>query len=161
MATTKIRVGKTLDNMLNRIVRARAADLGIVLEKAEVNAFARYVARAQHDFVYEASVQKQYGGALDSFSIMMEKGAVGVPQEQEYDALAWLYKNRRQLKLGQREMEVLQCFSHFSLFSFRAEKRGASWYAAPEWCVWNRSLASSFSYVAWSWQSGAKPVLCN
>ena len=130
----------------------------LVVDKPTVNAFARMLVRSHEDPEYGERVNTERSAELDALSQMFERGLVRVGFEQENDALAWLFVNRRRLHLGTHEIGVLRNFSHFSLAGFRAQRLGMRWTAAPIWEA-HGVLNGSFAYVAWPWQSGLKPQL--
>jgi hypothetical protein len=92
---------------------------------------------------------------------LFERGGVRVGTEQTYDALAWLYKNRRSLPLGKHELACLTAFDHFELMGFAyvapAHAHGIGC-AAPIYRVVS-THAQHFDYVGWAWQSGRKPCV--
>lgn len=157
-----MKVNARLDALL-RMAESYDGNL-LPIEQADVNAYARMLARCKVDNPYEDFLfnHASYGRAIRLFEAAM-RGENVVPADpwQELRATAWLVQNRSVLKLGYHEQAVLLNAPRFKLVGFRVESMssiGAKYAACPIW----RALSQThgyFDYLPWPWQNGLKPVV--
>lgn len=139
------------------------ADRTWIFTREEINTLCRFVAKNYYDGVLMRELEKAPGmaDAMAAMNDALGAGRVHITEAHENAGLAWLWQSRDRFvaPLGRAEVEKLRRFVGFRLVGVAVKPGGGthSYLTAPIYQVIGDS--GTFSYEAWSWQSGTKPRL--
>ena len=96
-----------------------------------------------------------------TFARMCDDGHLEVSFDFENEELAWVWRNAKRLRLGNREYTILRRFHFMTFAGVQTAGSGAATIAAPIWRVHGGGLHApdSFSFVQWHVQSGIAPAI--
>lgn len=129
-----------------------------VIEKADINLLCRYSQRLMSDVAFKLTLSNEQDEALHTLTHGLDHAFIRIRPEHENEGLAWLWSQWKAEWLGTQELRIMKRFSHFTFAGVSTERAGAArWHSAPTYRV--HGDAGTFTYEAWSWQSGRKPRL--
>lgn len=146
-------VQKSVIKLLDRMARPAPVNF-FVITKPEISLLCRWSV-AMHSGC-PAGIEG-YEDQIAKLNTMLENNLVQLSWEHENEGLAFLWANHKNGWLGSREVRALRDFNHFTLAGVETKKSGMRWASAPRYTMHGRH--DSFTYVAWSWQSGFKPYV--
>jgi hypothetical protein len=127
-----------------------------VLNKREIALIGRWSA---------SMVAGEIDGALpysehmaDVLLMALSLGYVRIERAHEHEGLAWLWSQHKFGWLGTKELNIMRQFDKFTLCGFQTKKLGLRYSSVPIYKV-HALNGDTFSYAAWSWQSGVSPLI--
>jgi hypothetical protein len=149
-------IEKRLVAMLPRVLHTQ------LFTKDDVRVLCQWVAR---DLDTEGGLYAHFTGEhqaqMDLLNCKLGQGEMSITFEHENEGIAWLWANRQKVKLGGHEIATLRRVEHIAFVGVDPKRLGLRWYTAPIYRVYQAEPATyvSFTYAAWSWQSGVTPYL--
>lgn len=136
-----------------------------VFTREDIHLLCRFTAANYYEgkLMQELCRQPEMAQAMEDLNCMLGAGRILISENHENAGLAWLWQTRDRFEapLGAAEVRVLRRVEGFRFMGVAVRPAGGthSYMAAPIYKVIGDT--GSFTYEAWSWQSGAKPRLVN
>lgn len=127
-----------------------------IISKKEIALLCRYSATCMEHF--DADILPGHEDHIAALNSALENCHVDITLEHEMQGLSYLWSQYGKGWLGNAELALLRRFQRFHFVGIDTKRSGTHrWSATPRFTV--VCDHGTFTYAAWSWQSGFKPYV--